>query len=319
MKRCYSVPQNVITEAQNPETARIDTLPTGSILRLINREDLKVAACVRRAIPDIARAVDLVAEAFRAGGRLFYVGAGTSGRLGVLDAAECPPTFRTKPSTVQGIIAGGKRAVFRAIEGAEDGDGSAEISSHGVIDKDVVFGIAACGQTRFVRTALGAAREKGCRTVFLSSNPPQKNDPAVDVRIAVVVGPEAIAGSTRMKAATAAKMVLNMVTTAAMIKIGKTYGNLMVDLNPKSEKLRRRATRIVAHLSGIRRRDAETYLKKAKGSVKVATVMARRSVGYGKALQLLNENRNFLRGALGEEQDLPSRKRRARKVGKTGS
>ena len=307
MKRQYAVPQSLITEAQNPETARIDALPTESILRLINREDAKVAACVTKAIPDIARAVNLVADALRAGGRLFYVGAGTSGRLGVLDAAECPPTFSTKPSTVQAIIAGGKKAVFRAIEGAEDGDGSAEISSPRVRSKDVVFGIAACGQTRFVRTALQAARKKGCKTVFLSSNPQRKNDPRVDVRIAVVVGPEVIAGSTRMKAATAAKMVLNMVTTAAMIKVGKTYGNLMVDLTPKSRKLRRRATRIVAHLSGIRREEAETFLNRARGSVKVATVMARRGVGYRQALTLLEESSGVLRGALGEEQRPPTR------------
>ncbi len=236
------------------------------------------------------------------------MGAGTSGRLGVLDAAECPPTFGTKPSTVQGIIAGGRKAVFRAVEGAEDGDGSAEILSRGLTRRDVVFGIAACGQTRFVRTALEAARKSGCKTVFLSSNPPRKGDPAVDVRISVVVGPEVLTGSTRMKAATAAKMVLNMVTTAAMIKIGKTYGNLMVDLTPRSQKLRRRAIRIVAHLSGIRREEAESYLKMAKGNVKVATVMARRGVGYRKALRLLKESQGFLRGALGEEQKAATRK-----------
>lgn len=302
MKRHYTVPEPLITEAPNPQTAKIDTLPTASILRLINREDAKVAACVRKAIPQISRAVTLVAQALREGGRLFYVGAGTSGRLGVLDAAECPPTFGTKPSTVQAIIAGGRKAVFRAIEGAEDGDGSPEISSRRVTNNDVLFGIAACGQTRFVRTALAAARKSGCKTVFLSSNPPQKDDPTVDVRITVVVGPEVIAGSTRMKAATAAKMVLNMVTTAAMINIGKTYGNLMVDLTPRSKKLRRRATRIVAHLSGIRRQEAETYLNRARGSVKVATVMARRGVGYTEALRLLKESRGFLRNALGEEQ-----------------
>lgn len=301
MKRDYKAPRNLLTEAPNPQTAKIDTLPAERILRLINREDARVAACVRKEIPHIARAVDLVAEAIRRGGRLLYVGAGTSGRLGVLDASECPPTFSTKPSTVQGVIAGGRAAVFRSIEGAEDGDGSAEIESRHVTDKDVVFGIAACGQTPFVRTALQAARKRGCRTVFLSSNPPQKNDPPVDVKINVVVGPEVIAGSTRMKAGTAAKMVLNMVTTAAMIRIGKTYGNLMVDLTPKSQKLHRRAARIVAHLSRIRRQDAETYLKKARGRVKVAVVMASRGVGYRAALRLLQQSGGFLRGALEDD------------------
>ncbi len=319
MKRYYNAPQRLITEAQNPETAKIDTLPTASILRLINREDAKVAACVRKAIPQVSRAVTLVAQALRDGGRLFYVGAGTSGRLGVLDASECPPTFGTKPSTVQGIIAGGRRAVFRAIEGAEDGDGSVEISSRRVTNKDVVFGIAACGETRFVRTALQAARKIGCKTVLLSSNPPREEDSPVDVRITVVVGPEVIAGSTRMKAATAAKMVLNMVTTTAMIKIGKTYGNLMVDLTPRSQKLLKRAARIVAHLSGIRIQEAETYLQKARGSVKVATVMARRGVGYRQALRLLKKSRGFLRGALGEEHTPPAGKRTPQRTGKTSS
>ena len=309
--------QRLITEAQNPKTAEIDTLPTGSILRLINREDATLAGCVKKAIPEIARAVDVVSQALREGGRLFYVGAGTSGRLGVLDASECPPTFGTRPSTVQGIIAGGKRAVFRAIEGAEDGDGSAEISSHRVTGDDVVFGIAACGQTRFVRTALGAAKKKGCKTILLTSNPPDQNDPGADVRITVVVGPEVIAGSTRMKAGTAAKMVLNMVTTAAMIKIGKTYGNLMVDLTPKSRKLRRRAARIVGHLCGIGERQAETHLRQARWSVKVAAVMARRGIGYRKALALLRENDGFLRGALSQEKPSPARKGKGKRLPKT--
>lgn len=303
-------PAPSLTESRNPETARIDILPTVRILRLINREDAKVAHCVRVAIPQIARAADLVADALRNGGRLFYVGAGTSGRLGVLDAAECPPTFGTKPSSVQAIIAGGGRAVFRSIEGAEDGDAVGEISSRRLSARDVLFGIAACGQTPFVRTALRAARKIGCKTILLSSNPPRKDEPPVDVRIAVVVGPEVIAGSTRMKAGTAAKMVLNMVSTAAMIRIGKTYGNLMVDLTPKSHKLRERALRIVANLSGIRREEAATYLKKAKGSVKVAIVMARRAVGYNEAARLLRQNRGFLRLALGEEKIHSRRKDR---------
>ena len=302
--KAYQTNARLITESQNPLTDRIDTLSTAGILRLINREDAHVAACVRRAVPDIACAVDMIAEAFRNGGRLFYVGAGTSGRLGILDASECPPTFGTKPNMVQGVIAGGRKAVFRAIEGAEDRDGSGEISAHGVSPGDVVVGIAACGKTRFVRTALGEARKRGSRTVLVASNPPAKDDPAVDVRISVVVGPEVIAGSTRMKAGTAAKMVLNMLTTASMVKIGKTYGNLMVDLTARSLKLRDRAARIVMHLTGLSRARAELYLKRAKGNAKVATVMARRGVGYKDALALLKNARGFLRGVLDSEQNV---------------
>jgi N-acetylmuramic acid 6-phosphate etherase len=302
----------LITEARNPEASKIDTLSTVNILRLINREDATVAAQVRKAIPQVARAVDLIAEAFRNGGRMFYVGAGTSGRLGILDASECPPTFGTKPHRVQGIIAGGRRAVFRAIEGAEDSDGSGEISTHGITDKDIVVGIAACGQTRFVCTAVQAAKKVGSKTILISSNPPGEDALSVDVRIAVVVGPEVIAGSTRMKAGTATKMVLNMLTTASMIKIGKTHGDLMVDLTAKSQKLRKRALRIVAHLSGIRREEAAFYLKKAKGSAKVATVMARRGVGYTEAVALLRESGGFLRGALGGKDGPSCRKRKGR-------
>jgi N-acetylmuramic acid 6-phosphate etherase len=308
----YETNPRLITETRNPETERIDALSTSKIIRLINREDASVAGQVRKAIPQVARAVDLVTDVFRNGGRMFYVGAGTSGRLGVLDASECPPTFGTKPSMVQGIIAGGNRAVFRAIEGAEDSDASGEISAHGVTRRDVVVGIAACGQTRFVCTALQAAKNLGSKTILISCNPPAKNEPSVDVRITVVVGPEVIAGSTRMKAGTATKMVLNMLTTASMIKIGKTYGNLMMDLTAKSNKLRERALRIVADLSEIRREEAAIYLARAKGSAKIATVMARRGVGYRKAVALLKESRGFLRGALGEKESSSRRKRKGR-------
>lgn len=303
----YQTKPELVTENPNPLTDRIDTLSTVEVLRLINREDAQIAECVRKAIPDIARAVDIIAEAFRNGGRLFYIGAGTSGRLGILDASECPPTFSTKPSMVHGIIAGGKRAVFRAIEGAEDGDGSGEISAHGVSSRDVLVGIAACGKTRFVRTALLEARKRGCSTIFITSNPPSKGDFPVDVRVSVVVGPEVIAGSTRMKAGTAAKMVLNMLTTASMIKIGKTYGNLMVDLTARSEKLRDRAARIVMHLTGLSKAKAALCLKKAGWNAKVAIVMAKRGVEYKNALLLLKKSGGFLRGALEEGTNAPRR------------
>lgn len=301
----YQTKPELITENPNPLTDKIDTLSTVQILQLINREDAHVAACVRKAIPDIARAADIIANAFRNGGRLFYIGAGTSGRLGILDASECPPTFSTKPSRVQGIIAGGRKAVFRAVEGAEDGDGSGEISAHRVSPRDVLVGIAACGKTHYVRTALQQARKTGSPTILISSNPPVKGDPPVDVRISVVVGPEVIAGSTRMKAGTASKMVLNMLTTASMVKIGKTYGNLMVDLTARSAKLRDRAARIVMHLTGLSRAKADLCLKKAKGNAKVATVMARRGVEYKDALLLLKKSGGFLRGALQEGSNPP--------------
>ena len=291
-------PPTLITETPNPETYKIDTLSISGILSLINREDLSVPVHVGKAIPQIARAVQFVVAALKSGGRLFYVGAGTSGRLGVLDAAECPPTFGTSPQTIQGIIAGGKPAVFEAIEGAEDEDASAEISALRLTKNDVVFGIAACGQTPFVRSALQLAREKGCKTVFLSSNPPGEDELPADVRITVVVGPEVVSGSTRMKAGTAAKLVLNMVSTASMIKIGKTYGNLMVDLTPKSNKLRVRSLRMIRHLTGMSRPEAEAVLRKAKGNVKIAAVMARRRVGYHEAIQLLERNQGFLRGVI---------------------
>jgi N-acetylmuramic acid 6-phosphate etherase len=292
------VPPTLITETPNPQTYKIDTLSISGILSLINREDLSVPVEVGKAIPQIARAVELVVAALRQGGRLFYVGAGTSGRLGVLDAAECPPTFGTSPQTIQAVVAGGKPAVFEAVEGAEDGDASAEISALRLTKNDVLFGIAACGQTPFVRSALQIAAERGCKTVFLSSNPPGEDELPVDVRITVVVGPEVISGSTRMKAGTAAKLVLNMVTTASMIKIGKTYGNLMVDLTPKSNKLRVRSLRMIRHLTGMSQPEAADVLKKAKGNVKIATVMARRGVEYDQAVQLLERNQGFLRGVI---------------------
>jgi N-acetylmuramic acid 6-phosphate etherase len=292
--------KQLTTEQRNPRTQRIDLAPPERILELMNDEDATVAAAVRRSIPDIARAVDLVAAAFRAGGRLFYAGAGTSGRLGVLDAAECPPTFGVEPDLVQGIMAGGRDAVFRSREGVEDQEssGAADVKSHGVGAGDVLVGIAASRRTPYVLGALKGAAALGARTVFLRCN--EGESPAVDVVITVVVGPEAITGSTRLKAGTAQKMVLNMITTASMVKLGKVYQNLMVDVRPNSEKLIERAKGIVMMLTGLGYEDASRVYDASGRRVKVAVVMERLRVDAVTAAERLHAADGFLARALGE-------------------
>jgi N-acetylmuramic acid 6-phosphate etherase len=282
------------TEAVNPRTRRIDEASTEGILRLLNREDLSVAPAVRRELRDIARAVEIVVRSLRGGGRVFYVGAGTSGRLGIIDAAECPPTFGTPPELFQGIIAGGPRAVFRAQEGSEDRREEAPraLRRRRVTSKDVVVGLAACKRTPFVVAALEEARRLGAPTVYITCNPlPLAADPAgtgvADVVIAVDVGPEALMGSTRMKSGTAEKMVLNMISTASMIKLGKVYGNLMVDLRATSEKLRHRSVRIIMLATGCSYDEAVRVLKAAQGSVKAAIVMVLHGATPSQALALL--------------------------------
>jgi len=263
------------TEKRNPRSARIDSLSTLGIVRLINSEDARVAGAVAAQSRAIASAVDLVAGAFRGGGRLFYVGAGTSGRLGVLDAAECPPTFGTPAGMVQGIIAGGRRAIVRSVEGAEDcaSDGANQIARRRITSRDVVVGIAACGLTPFVRGAIKQAGRQGARTIFITCSPEGLTGVDVDVVINPVVGPEVITGSTRMKAGTATKLVVNTITTAAMIRTGKVYGNLMVDLRATNAKLRDRAERIVMSAGGVDRRLARRLLIQAGGVAKVAILM----------------------------------------------
>ncbi|MFB6248312.1 MAG: N-acetylmuramic acid 6-phosphate etherase, partial [Salinibacter sp.] len=231
--------QSLATEQRNPRSAHIDTASTEEILRVINTEDHLVPIAVRRELPRIAEAVDHVVEAFEHGGRLFYVGAGTSGRLGVVDASECPPTFGTDPEMVQGLIAGGKEAVFRSQEGAEDvpEKGAEALEARGVTDTDVVCGIASSGRTPYVVGAVEHARDQiGCPTLFVTTVPREELDVAPDVAICPVVGPEVIMGSTRMKSGTAQKLVLNMITTAAMVRLGKVYENMMVDLQRTSDK-----------------------------------------------------------------------------------
>lgn len=291
------------TEKRNPRSRDIDCRSALDIVDIINAEDARVAPAVHRERKRIARAVELVVASFQAGGRLFYVGAGTSGRLGVLDASECPPTFGSPPSLVQGIIAGGRRALVRSIEGAEDcaNDGAAALDAKHVKPTDVVVGIAACGLTPFVQGAMKRARQIGCPTVFITCAPEVKGQIAADVVIAPVVGPEVVTGSTRMKAGTATKLVLNTLTTAAMIRTGKVFGNLMVDLRAVSEKLRDRSVRIVIEVTNLSRHDAARLLRSARGEVKAAILMHMRRLTFADARRCLKRSRESLRDALDEK------------------
>jgi len=270
-----------ITERRNPRTANIDLASSIEIVDLMNGEDRTIADAVATQREQIAQVISLVEDAFRRDGRLFYAGAGTSGRLGVLDASECPPTFGSDPEMVQGLIAGGFPAILRAQEGAEDSPagGAAIMDEHNVNERDVVVGIAASGTTPYVHGALERARARGARTAMVACTPvSEKLLSMVDVAIIAVVGPEVVTGSTRLKAGTATKMILNMITTGAMIRIGKTYGNLMVDLKATNEKLKDRSERIVAEVCGIPREEARTLLSAAGMRVKTAIVMHKLSV-----------------------------------------
>jgi N-acetylmuramic acid 6-phosphate etherase len=286
------------TERRNPRTASIDLASPLEIVDMINAEDRRVPDAVATQREQIARAIEIAEATFRSGGRLFYVGAGTSGRLGVLDASECPPTFGVKPEMVQGIIAGGLPALTRSQEGAEDvvGNGARAIDEHGVGKKDFVIGIAASGTTPYVRAALVRAAELGARTGILACSPPPADLVArVDVTMLPIVGPEAVTGSTRMKAGTATKLVLNTITTGAMIRLGKTYGNLMVDLRATNNKLIDRSQRIVMEVCGVSRDDAKKLLERADKSVKTAIVMQKRGVSLEEAKRLLAENAGVIR------------------------
>jgi N-acetylmuramic acid 6-phosphate etherase len=279
-----------LTEQRNPRSMRIDQMSSQEIVDLINAEDRMVAAAVGEERQQIAKAIDLVVEAFRRGGRLIYVGAGTSGRLGVLDASEMPPTYRTDPEMVQGIMAGGFAALLRAQEGAEDhpGDGAAAIDEKEVGANDFVLGIAASGTTPFVHGALARARERGARTGFLlCTYPTEQLIRTHDVVIAPLVGPEVITGSTRMKAGTATKIVLNTISTGAMVRTGKVYGNLMVDLQVTCQKLQDRGERILMDTLGVPREEAQRLLEASGGHVKAAIVMSRLALGPEEARQRL--------------------------------
>jgi N-acetylmuramic acid 6-phosphate etherase len=291
------------TEKRNRASENIDKLSTKQIVDLINAEDALVPPAVARQSKQIAAAIDLIVSRFRKGGRLFYVGAGTSGRLGVLDASECPPTFGVRPCLVQGIIAGGRRALVKAVEGAEDyaQDGAKMIRKKQVKATDVVVGLAACGMTPFVQGALKQARQTRAATIFVTCAPEAVGHIPADIIINPVVGPEVITGSTRMKAGTATKLVLNTLTTGAMIRLGKVYGNLMVDLQGTNEKLRDRSLRIVMEMTNLSRSGARKLLASAQGKVKAAIVMHFRRTDLAGALKILNECDQFLRKAIEEE------------------
>lgn len=292
--------KSLVTEQRNPCSGRIDVLPIEEALRIINEEDKTVPDAVRSEIPQIEKAVELVVASLGRGGRLIYVGAGTSGRLGVLDAAECPPTFGTAPKDVIGVIAGGRKALVRAVEGAEDDAqaGRVEIEKLGAGSSDVVMGIAASRRTPFVVAALKKAIELGARTVYLTCSPITEVTIPVDVAICPVVGPEVIMGSTRMKAGTATKLVLNMITTCSMIRLGKVYENMMVDLMSTSRKLKERSRRTLMISTGIEYEEAVEALRRSRGSVKKAIVMLRTGASLEEAERLLEEAGGLVRNAI---------------------
>ena len=292
-----------LTERRNPRTVAIDQASALEIVDLLAAEDATVPAAVARAREEIARAIELIEASFRESGRLIYVGAGTSGRLGVLDAAECPPTFGTPPELVVGVIAGGYPALVRSAEGAEDdvNAGIAAVDRHQVGPRDTVVGIAASGATPYVRAALGRAQTLGARTALVTcAEPPALLRETCDVCIVVLTGPEAITGSTRMKAGTATKLVLNTLSTGALVRLGKTYGNLMVDLQAWSAKLVDRGERIVMEVTGVPRDAARAAIDAARGSVRTAIVMARTGLDREAAVELLARHDNRVRAVLGD-------------------
>jgi N-acetylmuramic acid 6-phosphate etherase len=295
--------QSLPTEAINPASLAIDKLPADEVIELMINEDRKMLAAVQREKSRIAMGADLIATALRKGGRIVFVGAGTSGRLGVLESAEMPPTFSTDPLLVQAVMAGGKNAILRAKEGVEDNyeEGARSINRLAPTKKDIVVGVSASGMTQFVRGALTRARKAGARIIFVTCDPGTELQTFVDLTIAPAVGPEIIAGSTRLKAGTATKLVLNMLTTTAMIRIGKTYGNLMVDVQTGSEKLKDRARRIVNIVTGLEYDDADRLLKKAHWNVKAAIVMQKTGLPYPKALARLRRSHDSMREAIGED------------------
>ena len=288
------------TEKANPATGKIDRMSPLEIARVINGEDEKVALAVGQVLPQVARAIEEIAARLRSGGRLIYAGAGTSGRLGALDAAECPPTFNLAPDTVVACLAGGPTAFGRAHEDLEDSEeaGRADLEAVGVTDRDVVVGITASGRTPYARGAIACAREKGALTIGVVCNGHSPLEQEVDILIAPLVGPEVIAGSTRLKAGTAQKMVLNMLSTGAMILLGKTFGNLMVDVQATNYKLRQRALSIVRSATGLDAEAAESLLASAGDDVKTAIVMEQAGISLEQARARLVAHGNVLRAAL---------------------
>lgn len=292
--------KNLDTEQRNPRTMEIDVADSQEIARIINAEDKKVADQVEKKLPQIAQAIEATKKAFDVGGRLIYAGAGTSGRLGILDASECPPTFGSDPEQVIGLIAGGDEAVFEAKEGAEDFEenGRDALQEIDIKSKDVVCGLAASGRTPYVLGALKHAREMGCTTIFVTTVPADQITIEVDILIDIPVGPEVIMGSTRMKSATAQKMVLNMITTGANIRRGKVYENVMVDLQLSNEKLHERSKRIIMMFTDLDYAGAEALLQSADGHVKTALVMQLGDLEKEQAEQKLNQHNGFIRKAI---------------------
>ena len=295
--------QSLPTEAINPVSLAVDKAPISEIVEMVINEDRKMITAVHKEKERIAHGVDIVVQALKKGGRIIFVGAGTSGRLGVVEASEMPPTFGISPKTVQAIMAGGQDAVFRAKEGVEDNyeEGARSIARLRLSKKDVVIGVSASGMTPFVRGALTRARKAGAKIIFVTCWPGSELQTFVDLQIAPAVGPEVIAGSTRLKAGTATKMVLNMLTTIAMIKVGKTYGNLMVDVQTGSEKLKDRARRIIGVVTGLDYEAADGLLKKAKWNVKAAIVMQKAELTLPQALSRLKRADDSVREAIGED------------------
>lgn len=295
--------EHLLTEQRNSLSRSIDISNTLEIVKIINEEDKKVAYSVEKRLEVIASAIDMIAEKLKIGGRLLYFGAGTSGRLGVLDAAECPPTFGTNPETVKGYIAGGEKAMFVAQEGAEDKEkyGEEELDRISVNSKDVIVGIAASGRTPYVHGALKKAKELGCQTILITTVSAEQVDIEVDFMIDVPVGPEVIMGSTRMKSATAQKMILNMLSTGSMIRLGKIFENVMVDLQLTNKKLEERARKIVMMLANVNYDEAGEWLHKANSHVKTALIMAIGGLNLDEATKKLKQNDGFIRKALNNQ------------------
>ena len=288
------------TERRNPRTMDLDTMTELEIVSAINEEDARVPLAIAKKLPEIAQAAHWAVEAFEQGGRLFYMGAGTSGRLGVLDAAECPPTFGVDPGMVVGLIAGGEKAFLKAIEGAEDSRelGRSDLEAHGLTAKDFVVGIAASGRTPYVLGGLEYAKSVGCRTAAIACNTGSTVGKAADLAIEVEVGPEVLTGSTRMKSGTAQKMILNMISTASMVRIGKAYQNLMVDVMQTNEKLHVRAENIVIDATGVERQEARRAIDAAGGSVKCAITMLLAGCGAEEAARRLEQAHGHVRAAI---------------------
>ena len=292
--------EGLSTETRNKETMNLDEMSSLEIVQAMNKEDLKVPQVITGLLPIISKVVDICALALKTKHRVFYMGAGTSGRLGIVDSSECPPTFNASPNEFIGLIAGGERAFIKAVEGAEDSEdlGKEDLIKRNFCKEDICIGLAASGRTPYVIGGLKYAKSIGAQTVSISCNKNAKVSKYADYPIEAIVGPEILTGSTRLKAGTAQKLILNMISTGAMIRRGKSYQNLMVDLQMNNKKLERRALNIIKEATGVGENEAKEYIQKSKGSVKVAIVMIRANVSYDEALKRLEDGKGFVRKAL---------------------